>query len=526
MVDKIFRNGEIVDGSGKTRFKGDVAIEGDKIVAVGDLGEMQADVELDIAGKVISPGFIDMHSHADMTLPLAPEADSLVHQGITTVVTGHCGHSPAPITDENRNEVKKLLGDEDIEIPWERLETFGGFVEYMQEIGLSLNMTPIVGQGMIRSAVVGYSSERPNEDQIEQMQKLVEQAMDEGAIGISTGLIYPPGSYASTEELIEVTKPVGARGGIYFSHIRGEGDTLLEATKEEIEIGRKTGAAIHHSHFKAAGRENWGLAKPALDLIDQANAEGLRMTADMYPYLAGGTSLVAILPEWAQEGGLEAIAQRLTDKSTRVRMTESMQTEGFFKVAEWDKVLIPSSSNPAYQGKYISELAEAAGKTPFDWIFDALLETKGQTGMILFMMSEENVKMQLTHPSMMIGTDGAGVPFEGPMAKGAPHPRSFGTYPKVLGKYVREEKVLTLEDAVRRMTGYPAQTLGYTDRGTLVRGSKADLVIFDPLTVIDKADFINPFQKPAGIEHVLVNGQFVVQSGEHTRARPGVVTTR
>ena len=526
MVDIIFRNGEIVDGSGKARYKGDVAVQGDTIIAIGNLADLQAEEVVDISGKVISPGFIDMHSHADMYLPIVPEADSLVHQGITTVVTGHCGASPAPLTEENRDEVIKSSDAEGINLPWERFRTFGGFLDYMREIGMSLNMTPIVGQGMIRSAVVGYSAHRPNEEQMEKMQRLVEEAMDAGAIGISTGLIYPPGSYASTEELIEVTKPVGERGGIYFSHIRGESDTLLEATREEIEIGRKTGAAIHHSHFKAAGRENWGLAVPALELIEQAVAEGLDMTADMYPYLAGSTGLVAILPEWAQEGGLEAIVGRLTDKAARQKMEHSMKTEGFFKVAEWDKVLIPSASNPAYVGKYISELADVAGKTPYDWIFDALLETQGQIGMILFMMSEENVKMQLTHSSMMIGTDGAGVPFEGPFAQGAPHPRSFGTFPRVLGKYVREEGVLTLEDAVRRMTGFPAQKLRYTDRGLLKQGNKADLVIFDPLTILDKADYVNPFQKPDGIDHVLVNGVYVVRSGMHTRARPGVVTQK
>ena len=401
----------------------------------------------------------------------------------------------------------------------------GGFLDYLKEIGVSLNVTPIVGQGLIRSAVVGFSAERPTEDQMDEMQRLVEQAMDEGAIGISTGLIYPPGSYASTEELIEVTKPVGRRGGIYFSHIRGEGDSLLEATREEIEIGRKTGARIHHSHFKAAGRENWGLAEPALQLIDDANAEGLQMTSDMYPYTAGATSLIAILPEWAQEGGLEDIVKRLSDKATRVKMTESMKNEGFFKVAEWDKVLIPGSANPAHKGKYIAELADAEGKTPHEWIFDALLETRGQIGMILFMMSEDNVKKQLSHPSMMIGTDGSGVPFEGKFAQGGAHPRSLGTFPRVLGKYVREEKALTLEDAVRRMTGYPAWKLGFSDRGLIQTGYQADLVVFDPETILDKSDFIKPFQKPVGIDYVLVNGQTVVKDNVHTHARPGVITT-
>ena len=526
MADLIFRNGDIVDGSGKERFKGDVAVENGKITAIGNLGGMQAAEEIDIRGKVISPGFIDMHSHADMTLLLVPEADSLVQQGITTAVTGHCGQSTAPINEMNREDVEQLLGGMEVDIPWDQLETMGGFIQAMRDLQLSVNVSPIVGQGMIRSAVMGYSAARPNEEQIEQMQQLVAQAMDESAIGISTGLIYPPGSYASTQELIEVTRPVGERGGIYFSHIRGEGDTLIQATQEELEIGRQTGARLHHSHFKAAGRDNWHLAEPALRLIDQANEEGLQMTSDMYPYLAGGTSLVAILPEWAQEGGFETIVDRLKDAATRKKMVEAMQTEGFFKVAEWDKVLIPNASNPDYVGKYIAELADAAGKTPYEWIFDALLETEGQIDMILFMMSEDNVKKQLTHPAMMIGTDGAALPFEGPLADGAPHPRNYGTFPKVLGKYVREEKVLTLEDAVRRITGYPAWKLGYETRGLIQSGYHADLVVFDPATILDKADFVNPLQKPAGIDYVLVNGVVVVKHGAHTHARPGMIATK
>ncbi|MCE5207240.1 MAG: D-aminoacylase [Chloroflexi bacterium] len=524
MADKIFRNGEIVDGSGKARFKADLAVEGDTIVAIGDLKDMQAPEIIDISGKVICPGFIDMHSHTDMSIAYIPEADSLLHQGITTAVTGHCGESPVPVTNHNRSYFRNPDEIKDIDLPWERLETMGGFLGFLEEIGTSLNITPIVGQGAIRSAVVGFSAERPTEDQMEAMQQLVEQAMDEGAIGISTGLIYPPGSYASTEELIEVTKPVGRRGGIYFSHIRDEGDKLIEATKEEIEIGRKTGAAIHHSHFKAAGRDNWEKAEPALRLIDQAVAEGLQMTSDMYPYTAGATGLVALLPEWAQEGGLGDIVKRLSDKATRLKMVASMKTEGFFSIAEWDKVLIAGSSNPAYSGKYISELAETSGKTPYDWIFDALLETRGQIGMILFMMSEENVKMQFNRPYMMVGTDASGMLFEGPFAQGA-HPRAMGTFPRFLGKYVRDEKVLPLEEAIHRISGLPAWKLNFKDRGLIRRGYKADLVVFDPATILDKADFINPFQKPVGIDYVLVNGQTVVKFNVHTHARPGVITT-
>lgn len=525
MVDILIQNGKIIDGSGQAARLADVAIQGDQIIEIGSLKGMKADLVIDAAGKMVVPGFIDMHSHEDAIIAAVPEADSLVHQGITTVVTGNCGGSPVPLSDKTRDEVIKTMSEDELKIPWDEFSSFGTFLDYLEKIKISVNVHPLVGQGAIRSAVMGFSADRPNEDQIAEMQDLVIQSMEEGAIGISTGLIYPPGSYASTQELIEVTKPVGERGGYYFSHVRGEGDTLLEAIKEEIEIGRKTGAAIHHSHYKAAGRSAWNLAQPGLDLIDAARKEGLDMTADMYPYVAGATSLVAILPEWAQEGGLEDIAKRLMDPATRIKMTESMKADGFFKLAEWDKVLIPASANPEHNGHYIAELADKAGKDAYNWIFDALLETKGQIGMILFMMTEENVKMQLTHPSMMIGTDGAGMPFEGPLAKGA-HPRSMGTYPRVLGKYVREEKVLTLEDAIWRMTGYPAQKMRFTDRGLLKKNYKADVVVFDPNTVIDKATFVNPFQRPEGINYVIVNGKIVVKEGVHTHARPGVITSR
>ncbi|MBI9043246.1 MAG: D-aminoacylase [Anaerolineaceae bacterium] len=526
MVDILIKNAELVDGSGQLRKTSDIAIQGDKIIDIGDLGEISAKSVVDAKGKVVSPGFIDMHSHEDMLITVAPEAESLVCQGITTVVTGQCGMSPVPLMEETREEAIKNLGMSDVPIPWEELSSFGSFIDLMEKTGMSVNLHALVGQGAIRSAVMGYSADRPSEEQIEKMQDLVRQAMEEGAAGITTGLIYPPGSYASTEELIEITKPVGEKGGIYFSHLRGEGDTLLEATREAIEIGRKTGSAVQHSHFKAAGRDNWGLADKALNLIEKARAEGMDVTADMYPYTAGGTSLVAILPEWTQEGGLDDIAKRLSDNETRLRITDSMKTEGFFKVAEWDKVLIPDSENPEHVGKYISELAEKSGKTPYNWIYDAILETNGNISMILFMMSEENIKKQLVYPFMMIGTDGVGMPFEGPYAKGKPHPRNFGTYPRVLGKYVREEKAITLEDAIWKSTGLPAKKLGFSDRGLIRPGYKADLVIFDPNTIIDKSEFIDPFQRPEGIEKVFVNGQIVVENGLHTQVRSGVVTSR
>jgi len=465
-VKVLIKNGSVIDGTGSALINADVLIDGDTIIGVGKFSDVDVDRVIDAKNRVIAPGFIDMHSHADCSLPIFPTADSLLHQGITTVVPGNCGLSPAPLAEFSRTEFMGTINSDDLpKLPDHEWSSFGEFLDYLDKNGVSPNVVPLVGQGAVRAAVMGFSSDRPTEEQMDEMQEIVKQSLSEGAAGVSTGLIYPPGSYASTDELVEVSMPLGEEGGIYFSHIRGEGDTLLEALNEAVEIGKRTRSQVQISHYKAAGKENWDKAQPGLDIIDAARAEGLNIAADMYPYVAGSTSLVAILPEWAQEGGYEAIFNRLTDEDTRKKMVESMKKEGFFKVAEWDKVLISDSKNPEYTGKTISELAAKAGKDAYTFIFDSLLETKGQMGMVLFMMSEDNVKMQLKYPQMMIGTDGYGMPFDGEYAKGVPHPRNFGTYPRVLGKYVREEKVISLEEAVWKMTGLPAKTLGLKDRG-------------------------------------------------------------
>jgi N-acyl-D-amino-acid deacylase len=524
MLDILIQNGLVVDGSGAPRYRADVAIEGDHIVEVGQLEGAEAEEVIDASGCVVTPGFVDMHSHADSTLPICPTADSLVHQGITTAVIGQCGVSPAPLLAETREQVLAMKKSEDRPLPWDKWSTFGSYLDYLRQIGLSVNAVPLVGQGMVRSAVMAFSAEPATEEEIAQMQAEVVKAMDEGAIGISTGLIYPPGSYASTEELIAVTRPAGEQGGFYFSHIRNEGDTLLEAVAEAIRIGRETGAAVQISHFKAAGRENWHKSALALELIDQARAEGMDVTADMYPYLAGGTSLVAALPEWAQEGGKEAIAKRLTDPQTRQKMTADMKSTGFFRIAEWDKVLISGSPKRRdYEGRTIADLAAEAGKSPHEWIFDALLETEGDVSMILFMMSEDNREEELRHPAMMIGTDASGRATEGPLSKGTPHPRSFGTFPRVLGHYVREQGVISLEEAIWKMSGFPAQKLRWPDRGLVKKGYKADLVILNPDTVADRATYEAPHQYPEGIPHVIVNGKLVIHNSAHTQARPGSV---
>lgn len=527
MLDILIQNGQVVDGSGAPRRRVDVAIEGDRIVEVSQFEGAEAETVLDASGCVVTPGFVDMHSHADFTLPILPTADSLAHQGITTLVVGQCGASPAPLLDETREQVLAMMESEENPLPWDEWSTFGSYLDYLRRIGTSVNVVPLVGQGAVRSAVMAFAADPASDEQVAWMQAQVVKAMEEGAIGVSTGLIYPPGSYARTEELIAVTRPAGERDGFYFSHIRGEGDTLLEAVAEAIHIGRETGTAVQISHFKAAGRDNWEKSAPALELIDQARAEGLDVTADMYPYLAGSTGLVAALPEWAQEGGKEAIRQRLTDPETRQKMTADMQSTGFFRITEWDKVFISGSPrNRDYEGRCIADLAAEAGKSPHDWVFDALLETEGEMGMVLFTTSEDNRELELRHPAMMIGTDASGLATDGPLSKGLPHPRSYGTYPRVLGHYVRDQGVISLEEVVWKMSGFPAHKLRWTDRGLVKKGYKADLVILDPETVAERATYEAPHQYPAGIPHVMVNGKLVVHDNSHTQARPGSVLGR
>ena len=527
MLDTLICGGQVVDGTGASRYRADVAIEKDRIVEIGLLEGAQAEMVIDASGHVVTPGFVDMHSHADFSLPLLRTADSLVHQGITTAVVGQCGTTLVPLLDETRAEIVAAVQSEDHPLPWDEFSTFGSYVDYLLGIGISINATPLVGQATVRAAVMGFAAGPMSDERMARAQAEVVKAMESGAIGISTGLIYPPGSFAQTEELIALTRPVGERGGFYFSHIRGEDDKLLIAIAEAIRIGRETGAAVQISHFKASGSDNWDLAAAGLKLIDQAQAEGLDVSADMYPYRAGSTSLSAILPEWAQEGGKAAILVRLTDREMRPAIADSARTSGFFRFADWDAIMICASPKQrAYEGHFVSELAADAGKPPYDWVFDALLETDLDVDMIVFQVSEDNLRRQLRYPAMMIGTDAAAHAVEGPMSTGLPHPRSYGTYPRVLARYVREESLLTLEDAIWRMTGLAAQKLGWTRRGQLKAGYRADVVVLDPDTVQDRATYQAPHQYPVGIPYVWVNGKLVVHNGDHTQERPGRILGR
>ena len=527
MLDILVQNGQVVDGTGAPRYRADVGIQSGRIVEMGTLDGAEAATVIDAAGCVVAPGFVDMHSHADFTLPVWPTADSMVRQGITTTVFGQCGLSPAPLLEGTRAQMVEMMDRKEAPLPWDEWSTLGGYLDYLRHIGTSINVVPLVGQGTVRAAVMGYAAGPASEEQIAQMQQLVIGAMQEGAIGISTGLIYPPGSYAAVDELIAVTRPVGERDGYYFSHIRGESDTLLDAVSEAIRIGRETGAAVQISHFKASGRKHWTQSPQALALIDRARAEGQDVTADMYPYLAGSTGLAALLPEWAQEGGRVTTLQRLRDPQTRVQMAAEMHTRGFASAVEWDGVLISRSpANRTYEGRRIAALSAGEAKDPYTWVFDALLELDLDASVVVFHSSEDNRRQELRHPAMMIGTDGYGLADHGPLSTGKPHPRNYGTYPRVLARYSRELGVLALEEAIQKMTGLPAQKLRWSDRGLVKAGYLADLVVLDPDTVSDRATYEAPHQYPDGIPHVIVNGRLVVHDGVHTEARPGSVLGR
>ena len=524
MFDIVIKNGYVIDGSKSPRFKADVAIQGEKIAAIGEIDLARALRVIDAGNRVVAPGFIDMHSHGDFTLVGCPTADSLVHQGVTTAVVGQCGFSLAPLLPKTRDEVASSLETRKTSIPWDQWSDFRSYLDFMRSLGVSINLVPLVGQGTVRAGVIGFVSDRPNSGEMAAMKAQVIKAMEGGAIGISTGLIYPPGSYASTEELIELTRPVGERKGFYFSHIRGEGETLIEAVEEAIRIGRETGASVEISHLKASWPNNWPKQAQAIDLIERAREEGLNINADAYPYLAGSTSLKSALPEWAQEGGKKAIQGRLSDPSTRRKMTEDMYREGLCRDGSWEKIVISRSpKRPEYAGRAVSDLSAEAGKGPEDWVFDALLETDLDAGMILFMMLEDNLRSVLKHPAVMIGSDSHILPLEGPLATGTPHPRTFGTFVRVLGHYAREEKVLTLEEAVHKMTGLTADKLHLSDRGLVKKGFKADIVVFDPETIADCATYTDPFKYPTGVSHVLCNGKAVISEGRHTGARPGKI---
>ncbi|MCX6649688.1 MAG: D-aminoacylase [Candidatus Bathyarchaeota archaeon] len=516
--DILFEGGHVVDGSGNIWFKADVGVVGDKIVAVGDLKGASAARRVNAKGHMVAPGFMDIHSHSDIPLLVDPRVESKVYQGITVEVVGNCGTSAAPMNKAVKAYREKYAGGsvpDDFKLDWSSMKDY---LDRVDGQGVSFNVATWVGHGTIRQNVMGHDNREPTDAELRKMKRLVDDAMGDGAYGMSTGLIYPPSVYAKTPEIIELAKVVAKHGGLYASHIRGEEkESLLDAVREAIEIGEKADLPVQIAHFKASGKKAWGMTKQSLALVEEARAHGIDVTYDQYPYVASSTGLAALIPHWGHEGGPEKMMERLRDPEQRKRMAREQRME-----RDWDGVLVVfAKNNPQYNGKTIAEIAKEQGKKPHDAVCDLLLAENTVVQSVMFGMNEEDVKYVLKSPIGMVGSDGSAISPKGILGKGKPHPRYYGTFPRVLGKYAREEKVISMEEAVRKMTSAPAMRLGLKDRGLLREGYKADVVVFDPLTVKDEATFADPHRFPTGIPYVVCNGVFTINKGKHTGALPG-----
>jgi N-acyl-D-amino-acid deacylase len=523
-VELVVAGGVIIDGTGAPGRRGDVAIAGDRIAAVGAGAWAEAD-RIDAEGLVVAPGFIDMHSHSDYLLLGNPCAESKLLQGVTTEVGGNCGESPAPMVDEIARDVSEWLGKFGVAADW---RDFPGFFEHLRARGIAINVAFLAGHGNLRALAMGYADRPATGDELDRMCAAAAEAMRQGAVGISSGLAYPPGCYAATDELAAVVKAAAPFGGIYTSHLRNEGDRLLEAVGEAIEIGRRSGAPVHLSHHKVTDPWNWGRVADSLALIDAARAEGLAVSADQYPYPATSTGLAASLPDWMRADGRDAMLARLRDPAARERASAQMEKRARAD-DHWDRLVIAAvetERNRPCCGQSVAEIARQRGVSPQEAIFDLLIEEQARVAVVRFAMCEDDIERVMRHPWVAIASDAAARARSGPLSEGRPHPRAFGTFPRVLGHYVRERGVLTLEEAVRKMTGLPAGILGLADRGVLREGARADAVVFDPATITDQATFEQPLEPPVGVRHVIVNGQVVVSEGSITEARPGRVLGR
>ena len=538
--DIVIKKGLIVDGSGRPSFKADLAVKGGRIAKIDEAIDVKANKIINAEGLAVCPGFIDIHTHSDFVLLVNPKAESKVRQGVTTEVVGNCGGSAAPAKGAALERAKRIMNGYGIDrVEW---TSFSDYLNLLEGKGIAINVVALVGHGTVRQCVLGMENRPPTERELQEMKALVAEAMEAGAFGMSSGLVYPPGRYASTEELIELCKVVASYGGIYASHIRGERETIVEAVKEAIEIGRRSGVSVQISHHPAK-IGGWGKSKETLRLIEEAREEGIDVNCDMHPYIAGSTGLSALLPPWVQEGGPEKIVQRLKNEELRKKIRQDMIEEkipgpgpcGLVKRGMWDKLMLADcEKNKDLIGLDFEEIARRRGKDPFEAYFDLLVEEEARGMVVGFYYNEEDIRRVLLHPTSMIGSDGYALAPYGPLGKGKMHPRSYGTFPMVFRKYVRGEsrkeliyddgaKLLTLEKAVMKMTSVTAKKLGLKDRGLLKEGMRADIVILDPKRVADKATYLDPYQYPEGIEYVIVNGELVIDAGEHTGSLPGMV---
>ena len=524
--DTLIINGQVIDGTGKKGYHSDIGIQGEQIVAIGPLKESgNAALTIDAIGHVVCPGFIDVHTHSDLTLLVNGLAESKTRQGVTTEVIGNCSFSPFPVTEERSSDLVSAMNKVyETELEW-RWRDLDGYARRLEESGISLNVVPLLGHSALRIAALGYSQRPPTADELDVMNRLAAATMEQGAYGLSTGLTLVPSSFAQTEEIISLCRTVATYGGMYATHIRIWAGAHERAIEEAIEIGKQGGLPVHLAHQAIIDSRHWGEADSTTAIMEKAREDGLDVTYDVYPYTAAGTYLSQLIPQWAVEGGLSAMLKRLRDQNTRRSIIQEMEGGWFGGLPwEWDKIIIGyagAEGDVDTIGQSIAAIAEKRKESPIE-VMLALIEKSSDTAhCVMFNRCEDDVKYFMSHPLAMIGSDGSAVAPYGELSKGKPHPRFYGTYPRILGRYVRDEKIMPLEAAIHKMTAFPAERFSLTDRGRLVEGNVADMVIFNPDTVIDHATFAVPHQYPDGIAYVFVNGTMVINNGTHTQRYPG-----
>ncbi|PYL54830.1 MAG: aminoacylase [Verrucomicrobia bacterium] len=524
--DVIIKNGAVYDGAGTEAQHVDLAIKGDRIAGVGDFKNAKAKTIVDAKGLAVAPGFINMLSWSTESLIQDGRSQSELRQGVTTEIMGE-GESMGPVNDRVREHMLREQADIKYEIKW---NTLTEYLQFLEKRGISCNVASYIGATTIRENVIGFDDRAPTPQELDQMRELVRKEMEAGALGIGTSLIYPPAFYAKTDELIELCKVASKYKGKYISHMRSEGNQLLEAFDELIRISREANIPAEVYHIKAAGQKNWGKIDNLLSRIESAQKEGLNIRANMYTYTAGGTGLDACFPPWTEDGGYPALFKRLRDPVMREKIKAEVKIDSdkwenlYLSAGSPDRVILvgfKSEKLKPLTGKSLAEVAKMRGKDPIDTAMDLVAEDESRIGAVYFMMSEENVKKELAKPWISFGSDEASQAPEGPFLKSNPHPRAYGNFARVLGKYCRDEKVITLPEAIRRLSALPATNLGLDHRGFLKEGMFADVVVFDPATIADHATFEKPHQYATGVKHVFVNGDQVIKDGEHTSAKPG-----
>jgi N-acyl-D-amino-acid deacylase len=524
-MEIVIRDVQIVDGSGDPAFYGDIGIQDGRFVYFGPGCKYPRELEVKGDGLTAAPGFFDIHSHSDYYLLVNPLAESKVRQGVTTEIGGNCGYSAAPIFGKAREERVKVYQDLfGLDLPWEGV---GEYLAHLDRQRIAVNFGLLIGHNTVRASVMYGSDKAPSSEELEQMVQVVKEGMREGAVGFSTGLIYSPACFSEANEMIALCKAVREEGGIFTTHMRSEGNRLLEAVDEVIGVAEKAGIPLQISHLKTSGTKNWKKLDDLFERIESAQGRGVDVTADRYPYTASNTGLSAVLPDWAFEGGTDRMMERYKDPEIREKLRREIETE-HPEEDYFERIMISAVTRPEnhrYVGRRVKECAREEGKDPVEFICDLLLSERNMVDAIYFTMKPENLSRILKKPYVMIGSDSGAKSLDGPLGEGCPHPRAYGTYPRILQQFVREEGVLSLEEGIRKMTSDPLRRFGIRDRGLIREGLAADLVLFDPEHIKDLSTYEESKKYPSGIEMVLVNGEIVVDGGEHTGRKPGKILT-